>query len=62
MTVEETEEYLRYFGYDLSDKVKSYYDGYRFGENEIYNPMSITSYISKKGISKNSGKLYRCST
>lgn len=53
-------QYSEYFGlledeveqalkdYDISyklDEVKSWYDGYRFGENEIYNPLSILKFL-----------------
>ena len=34
--------------YDLSDKypeLKKWYDGYRFGKTEIYNPWSILNYV-----------------
>ncbi len=56
-------EYSEYFGltedevtnsldyYDLEyniEKVKEWYDGYRFGITEVYNPWSILNYISRK--------------
>jgi len=50
LTKDETKEYLKYFGYELNDKVKNYYDGYRFYNHDIYNPMSITSYVSNSGV------------
>ena len=31
---------------DEYDEIKRWYDGYMFGENEIYNPWSILNYIS----------------
>ena len=42
----EVEEALKEYGieYDL-EKVKLWYDGYRFGNMEIYNPWSILKYI-----------------
>ena len=43
----EVKELLSY--YDLADKfeeVKSWYDGYLFGNTEIYNPWSILNYAS----------------
>ena len=49
LTEKETKEYLTYFGYELTDEVKKYYDGYKFYDKDIYNPMSITSYISNDG-------------
>ena len=37
--------------YEMSDKydeVKSWYDGYRFGGQDMYNPWSITMYLQSK--------------
>ena len=45
-TEEETEQML--LDYDLKDKipeVKEWYDGYLFGEKEIYNPWSVINYV-----------------
>ncbi|EFS21511.1 hypothetical protein FSBG_01008 [Fusobacterium gonidiaformans 3-1-5R] len=49
LTEEEVEEALQYYEmeYKLQD-VKEWYDGYRFGNTEIYNPWSILNYISNK--------------
>jgi len=47
-TGEETKELLEYFGLELTDEVKGYYDGYNFGGISIYNPWSILNYASKK--------------
>jgi len=46
-TEKETEEVLKYFDleYDIND-VKSWYNGYIFGETVIYNPWSITNYTA----------------
>lgn len=59
------DEYSEFFGftasevrdilkdYKLSDKfeeVEKWYDGYIFGQSEIYNPWSVINYVSKKGI------------
>jgi len=75
LTKDETKEYLEYFGFELNDRIKDFYDGYKIGnqdkeleenaiklyekgindkiikmyEAEIYNPMSITSFISNSG-------------
>jgi hypothetical protein len=49
LTEEETREYLEYFGYELNEKVKEYYDGYNFSGVDIYNPMSISAYIFNRG-------------
>ncbi len=45
-TEEEVKEMLAYYG--LSDKyeeLRFWYDGYRFGAQEIYNPWSIINYV-----------------
>ncbi len=45
-TQEETEQMLTEYG--LSDKieaVKEWYDGYLFGNSEVYNPWSVTYYV-----------------
>lgn len=45
-TESEVKDMLAY--YDLSDKypeLKKWYDGYRFGKTEIYNPWSILNYV-----------------
>ena len=47
-TQEEIDKLLDY--YDLIDKrneIKDWYDGYLFGETEIYNPWSALNYIKK---------------
>lgn len=47
----EVEEALVYYKmeYNISE-VKEWYNGYKFGNLEIYNPWSIINYISKKNI------------
>ena len=47
-TEEETKQTLEYYDLSLNDEVKSMYDGYRFGEYDIYNPWSILNYASRK--------------
>lgn len=47
-TEKEIRETLAYYGLTLNDEVKLMYDGYRFGEYEIYNPWSILNYASRK--------------
>lgn len=47
-TEEETKQALEYYDLSLNDEVKSMYDGYRFGEYNIYNPWSILNYASRK--------------
>ena len=47
-TQSEVHEIIKY--YDVSEKeteLKEWYDGYRFGNEEIYNPWSVINYISK---------------
>lgn len=44
----------------ILEELKEWYDGYLFGNEEIYNPWSVINYVSKKGISQaywvNTGK------
>jgi hypothetical protein len=47
-TEKETEEILAY--YDRSehiDTIREWYDGYQFGNTEVYNPWSLLRYVSK---------------
>ena len=51
LTQKEVEEALKYYEIDFEiDKVKKWYDGYKFGGLEIYNPWSITYYMKNKKI------------
>ncbi|MGJ0708694.1 AAA family ATPase [Massilimicrobiota sp. An80] len=43
----EVKELLEYYDLELNDRVKSMYNGYRFGELQIYNPWSILGYVSE---------------
>lgn len=46
-TEEETEQILDYYGLEAHmPEIREWYDGYLFGEQEIYNPWSVLSYIS----------------
>ncbi len=46
-TEDEVKELTAYYGIsDEYDEIKRWYDGYMFGENEIYNPWSVLNYIS----------------
>ncbi|MCL1950730.1 MAG: ATP-binding protein [Turicibacter sp.] len=47
LTEDETNKALIAFGMVLTEEVKTYYDGYRFGRFEIYNPWSVLNYIDK---------------
>ena len=50
-TNEEVHTMLEYYGVTEKEKeLKEWYDGYRFGNEEIYNPWSVISYISKNCI------------
>ena len=52
-TQEETEEMLRDYGIsDRIEETKEWYDGYLFGETEIYNPWSIIKYVSNIAVKK----------
>ncbi len=45
-TQEETEQMLKDYGLpDKVDEVKEWYDGYLFGDVEVYNPWSVTKYV-----------------
>ena len=47
-TLPEVQQMMEYYG--VSDKdaeLKNWYDGYLFGNTEIYNPWSVINYISK---------------
>ncbi len=42
----EVEDLLSYYGHpDKMDEVREWYDGYRFGNVDVYNPFSIMNYI-----------------
>ena len=49
LTEEEVEKSLKDYGleYEIS-KVKDWYDGYRFGDSEVYNPWSILNFLQDK--------------
>jgi hypothetical protein len=45
---------LTFFGFeDLKNTVKDWYNGYIFGDTEVYNPWSIINYVKSIYISKN---------
>ena len=47
-TQEETEEMLVEYGLkDNVQVVKDWYDGYLFGDSEVYNPWSVTKYVKE---------------
>ena len=46
-TDNEVRSILDYYEHpEKMDEVKEWYDGYRFGDTEVYNPFSLMSYIS----------------
>ena len=46
-TEAEVNTLAKYYGLeDKLSEIRKWYDGYRFGTNEIYNPWSVTSYFS----------------
>ena len=52
-TKEEVSEMLAYYGQPQKiDEVCEWYDGYRFGNSEIFNPWSVISYIDESCTAK----------
>ena len=48
-TEREIRDMLEYYEHpEKFDEVRDWYDGYRFGNAEVYNPFSVMNYISKK--------------
>ena len=48
-TPEEVQELCSYYGHpEKYEEAKEWYDGYRFGNADIYNPWSILSYVNSK--------------
>lgn len=47
-TQEETKFLLQYYGQELSEDIKAMYDGYLFGDTEVYNPWSVVCYATEK--------------
>lgn len=46
-TSEEVKEMAHYYGVDSKyNEISEWYDGYRFGETEIFNPWSVINYFS----------------
>ncbi|MFZ8075167.1 AAA family ATPase [Fusobacterium watanabei] len=49
LTEEEVEKSLKDYGIEAEiSKVKDWYDGYRFGDSEVYNPWSIINFLQDK--------------
>ena len=48
-TEDETKEMLSYYGHpEKFDECKEWYDGYTFGNAEVYNPWSIINYVKER--------------
>ena len=46
-TQQETDRILSYYGLEEKrEEIQQWYDGYRFGKTEIYNPWSIVKYVN----------------
>lgn len=53
-TPEEMEQMLKDYGLeDNLETVRQWYDGYRFGETEVYNPWSVINYVDSCYHNKN---------
>ena len=51
LTHDEVDDLLKFYGLsDKRDEVAEWYDGYKFGNTEIYNPWSVLKYINTKCI------------
>ena len=49
LTEEEVEKSLKYYGIEQEiSNVKDWYDGYKFGDSEVYNPWSILNFLEYK--------------
>lgn len=45
---EEVRQMLSFYGRDQAmDTMREWYDGYRFGETEVYNPWSVINYVER---------------
>lgn len=52
-TENEVREMAEYYGRPSAmDEIRFWYDGYRFGDTEIYNPWSVTNYFASGGQAK----------
>ena len=46
---DETKEMLAYYGHpEKFDECKEWYDGYTFGDAEVYNPWSVINYVRER--------------
>ena len=52
-TEDEVREMASYYGKsEAMDEIRFWYDGYHFGNTEIYNPWSVTNYFASNGQAK----------
>lgn len=52
-TKEEVKQLLSYYGVsEKMDEISQWYDGYMFGNTEIYNPWSVINYVSEGCMAK----------
>lgn len=52
-TKEEIKEMMSYYNKtDKYDEICDWYDGYRFGETDIFNPWSVLNYMDEKCVAK----------
>ncbi len=52
-TKEEIKEMMSYYdNADKYDEICDWYDGYRFGETDIFNPWSVLNYMDEKCVAK----------
>lgn len=55
-TEKEIEKLLAYYGMsEKENELRDWYDGYLFGNEEIYNPWSVINYISKDASRRHTG-------
>lgn len=47
-TEEEVRKFLSDFDLEFTPEVKEMYDGYQFGDKDMYNPWSVSNYVVKK--------------
>ena len=52
-TEAEVRAMAEYYGLaEKAEEIKTWYDGYKFGETEIYNPWSVINYVYNNGAAK----------
>lgn len=57
-TENEVDKMLDYYGVsNKKEELKGWYDGYLFGDEEIYNPWSVINYIAKGRTFRHTGSI-----